>query len=146
MALEFMNIYLDIDGVILANDKQPALHAPDFITCAVNNFPVYWLTTHCRNIGDDPLPMLSNFFSMDTLVYLKRIKPTQWDTLKTEAIDFAQPFLWFDDDPLASEREVLNRRGVLDSWREVDLAKDQNLLQKEIEVLTKFMQTQSYEK
>ena len=78
-----MNIYLDIDGVILANDKQAALHADAFIAHIVENFPVYWLTTHCMRVGDDPI---------------------------------------------AEEREVLAQRGVLDSWVEIDLAKDPHQL------------------
>ena len=123
-----MNIYLDIDGVILANDKQAALHADEFIAHLVNNFPVYWLTTHCMRVGDDPLLMLSGFFGAETLELLKKVKPTQWDTLKTEAIDFSQPFLWFDDDPLAEEREELAQRGVLESWVEIDLANDPHQL------------------
>jgi hypothetical protein len=96
-----VKIYLDIDGVILANDKQAALHADEFIAHLVSNFPVYWLTTHCRNVGDDPLIMLSRFFDSTTLDLLRQVKPTQWDALKIEAIDFSQPFMWFDDDPLA---------------------------------------------
>lgn len=45
-----MNIYLDIDGVILANDKQPALHAKEFLKYITDNYPTYWLTTHCKGV------------------------------------------------------------------------------------------------
>ncbi len=123
-----MNIYLDIDGVILANDRQPALHADEFIKRLVESFPVFWLTTHCRNPGDDPVPMLSRFFWPDTVAYLKRIKPAYWDTFKTEGIDFTQPFLWFDDDLFEEERSVLAEKEILDSWVEIDLAKNPNQL------------------
>ncbi|OGM16531.1 hypothetical protein A2V56_00600 [Candidatus Woesebacteria bacterium RBG_19FT_COMBO_42_9] len=43
-----MNIYLDIDGVILANDKQAALYAKEFLKYVTDNYPTYWLTTHCK--------------------------------------------------------------------------------------------------
>lgn len=125
-----MNIYLDIDGVILANDKQTALHAEEFIEHIVENFPVFWLTTHCRNPGDGPVPTLARFFDDETVEYLKRIKPAYWDVLKTEAIDFKQPFRWIDDDLLDSEREVLEEHGALNSWIEIDLARDQHQLKK----------------
>ncbi len=123
-----MNIYLDIDGVILANDKQPALHADEFIKHIVENHDVYWLTTHCRNPGDDPIPMLSRFFDDPTVACLKQIEPSYWDILKTEAVDFSRPFLWIDDDCLEAERTVLEQHNVFDSWIEVNLAKDPHQL------------------
>lgn len=123
-----MDIYLDIDGVILANDKQPALHADEFIRHLVSSYPVYWLTTHCQNPGDDPTTLLSQFFSEDTIALLKQIKPTQWDLLKTEAIDFSRPFRWIDDDLLPEEETVLRQQEVLDSWVEVDLASNPHQL------------------
>lgn len=43
-----MNIYLDIDGVILANDLHKSNYADEFIKHLVNKYPVYWLTTHCK--------------------------------------------------------------------------------------------------
>lgn len=127
-----MNIYLDIDGVILANDKAPALHVEEFVEHIVTNFPVYWLTTHVRHPGDDPLPMLARFLDGKTIELLKQVKPTQWDTFKTEAIDFSQEFRWFDDDVFEEEKRVLRENGVFDSWVEVDLADDQDFLAKAI--------------
>ena len=116
--------YLDIDGVILANDGQAALHADEFIEHLLGRYDVFWLTTHCRNPGDDPIPMLSRFFADPTLALLKKIQPAYWDVLKTEAIDFSKPFVWIDDDCFDSEREVLMQHDALESWIEVDLAKD----------------------
>lgn len=127
-----MNIYLDIDGVIMANDKQPALHADEFIQHIVGQFPVYWLTTHCRIPNDNPLLMLSRFFSGETEKSLKQIRPAYWETLKTEAINFEHSFLWFDDDPIPEELEELTKRGVFESWVEVDLAKNVNQLRDEL--------------
>jgi hypothetical protein len=89
-----MNIYLDIDGVILANDKQIANYSEDFIKHLVTNHNVYWLTTHCR--GN----------TLYTCNLLKKILPTYWEINKTEAIDFSKPFLWFDDDLYKNENQL----------------------------------------
>lgn len=126
-----MNIYLDIDGVLLANDKEPALHADEFIKHVVTNYPTFWLTTHCRTFADDPVTnLLIDFFDRSTVELLYRIKPTRWDMLKTEGIDFSQPFLWFDDQPLAEDLADLADKGRMDSWVEVALEKDPHQLQK----------------
>jgi DNA polymerase III epsilon subunit-like protein len=116
-----VNIYLDIDGVILANDQQAALYADEFIAQLVNAYDVNWLTTHCRNPGDDPVPMLENYFKTDTVKYLKQIKPTYWDVLKTEAIDFSHSFRWFDDQLFDAEKDKLMDKGLIESWVEIDL-------------------------
>jgi len=124
-----MNIYLDIDGVLLANDRQPALHADTFIKHLVTHHDVYWLTTHCRSLADDPVKnVLEPFFKRETVELLYRIKPTRWDMLKTEAINFDEPFLWFDDQPQASDLVDLRKHDALESWVEVDLAADPEFL------------------
>ena len=43
-----MSIYLDIDGVLLANDKEAARHADKFLQAVLEKHPdsTYWLTTH----------------------------------------------------------------------------------------------------
>lgn len=132
-----MNIYLDIDGVLLANDNNLALGADEFVKYLVTNFDVYWLTTHCQGDASVPLKRFGHLFQHDVANLLKRIKPTTWDNAKTEAIDFTKPFLWFDDDLYDEEREELIRHKSLASWIEVDLAKNPNELNRLIEVLSK---------
>lgn len=122
------NIYLDIDGVILANDANPANYADEFIRHLVTTYPTYWCTTHCRQQENYTAPLLSRFFSLETMDYIKKIIPTDWNTLKTEAIDFSAPFLWFDDELYDDEKEVLLEHGALDNWVEVDLRKNENML------------------
>lgn len=122
------NIYLDIDGVLLANDKNPAKHADEFIKFVVENYPVYWLTTHCKGPDHYCEELLSRFFSEETMKYIRQIKPTGWNTWKTEAIDFSSPFLWFDDDLFEKEREALEKHGVLENWIEVDIRKNEDAL------------------
>lgn len=125
-----MNIYLDIDGVLLVNDNTMANHCHEFLEYVTSRFPTYWLTTHCR--GDERLTQLflARTFPARTLEIVKKIKPTNWQTNKTEGIDFSLPFLWFDDDLFVGERQELEKRDLLDNWIEVDFRKDENYLQR----------------
>lgn len=129
-----MNIYLDIDGVIMANDKHVANYAHEFIEHLVNKYPVYWLTTHCRGDASYTVNHLKMFFNSETMKLIERILPTNWDILKTDAIDFSQPFLWFDDDLFSEEKEILKQHNCLDSWMGIDLANDENQLKKYLEI------------
>lgn len=118
------NIYLDIDGVLLANEKHAASHVDTFLEYVTSNFPTFWLTTHCRGNAEYTVNHLAQVLDSPTLDLAKQIKATNWDELKTEGIDFTRPFLWFDDDLFPAERTVLEQHGVLENWIEVDLAKD----------------------
>lgn len=125
------NIYLDIDGVILPYDVNPVKHVDEFIKYVVTNYSTYWLTTHCRQKEDNNvIPYLSRYFSGETMEFIKKIKPTEWNIIKTEAIDFSTPFLWFEDKLLEGEKQELIKHNVLDNWIEVDLRKDENHLAK----------------
>jgi len=124
------NIYLDIDGVLLANDACKANYSEEFIAYVVSHFPTYWLTTHCRQKENYTVKLLSRFFPEETMKYICQIKPTEWDVFKTEGIDFSQPFLWFDDDLFEGEKKKLIEHNVIDNWIEVNLAKDENQLNK----------------
>jgi len=130
-----VNIYLDIDGVLLANDLNPANHASEFIKSVLNRCPdsTYWLTTHCNGDATVPVQHIGHLFDDEIVTLLKKIKPTTWDLAKTRAIDFSQPFLWFDDDLFYEERQDLLKHEVLDNWIEVDLAKDEDHLAKFID-------------
>ena len=126
-----MNIYLDIDGVLLANDLNPALHANDFLRKVLTEYPetTYWLTTHCHGDPSIPIQHIGHLFEEDVQDLMKLIKPTTWDLAKTRAIDFSQPFLWFDDDLYFEEKQTLLKHGVLDNWIEVNLSKNEAHLQ-----------------
>lgn len=125
-----MNIYLDIDGVLLANDLTPAKYAPEFIKLVLTRFPdtTYWLTTHCQGDASIPVQHIGHLFDADTVTLLRKIKPTTWDLAKTRAIDFEEPFLWFDDDLFYEEKQDLLKYGVMDNWIEVNLSKNENQL------------------
>lgn len=124
-------IYLDIDGVILANELHAANHANDFLRHIIKNYPVTWLTTHVMN--NDPetaVERLRGLLEPDVVELLPQIRGAKWSLWKTEAIDFTKPFLWFDDDCYPEETAELEKHSVLRNWVEIDLAKDVNQLQK----------------
>jgi hypothetical protein len=127
-----MNVYLDIDGVLLANDLNPANFAEEFLKLILERYPdsTYWLTTHCNGDASVPIQHIGHLFSPEIVELMKMIKPTSWQTAKTRAIDFNQPFLWFDDDLFYEEKQELIKKGFLDNWIEVDLAKDPDYLKR----------------
>lgn len=119
-----MNVYLDIDGVILANDLQPAKHAEEFLKYITDNHEVYWLTTHCKGDAKYTVNHISRYFDPETIETLEKIKPTNWQTNKTKAINFDEPFLWFDDMLFDSEITDLLEKNAYDRWIEVNLSKN----------------------
>lgn len=124
------NIYLDIDGVLLANDLNSANHAADFLQYILTNYPdsTYWLTTHCQGDASVPVQHIGHLFDPGIVELMKKIKPTTWDLAKTRAIDFAEPFLWFDDDLFYEEKQDLINNDALDNWVQVDLSKNPDQL------------------
>lgn len=125
-----MNVYLDIDGVLLANDANPANHAEEFIKTVLDKYPdsTYWLTTHCNGDPGVPISHIGHLFSDEVVELMKNIKPTSWETAKTRGIDWDQPFIWFDDDLFFEERQELIKHGLLDNWIGVDLSKNPDQL------------------
>ena len=125
-----MNIYLDVDGVLLNHDGTLANHADEFLAAMVHSgHPVHWLTTRCRD-GDASavVGVLGRLVQPSTVELLTSIRPTSWVTSKLEAIDLANPFLWFDDQPLQFEIEELKECGLLDRWVKVDLLNEPDQL------------------
>lgn len=124
------NVYLDIDGVLLVNDNNLANFAHEFLVYVTSRYPVFWLTTHCRGNIAYTHNFLKRTFPPRTLEVAKQIRPLNWVTNKTEAIDFSKPFLWFDDDLFDEEKAELLKHNALDNWIEVDFRKDVNYLQR----------------
>ena len=117
-----MKIYLDIDGVLLTTKNTKAIfNAELFIDFLVNSFDCYWLTTHCKGDTKPTIRYLEQFFDSEIVELLKRIKATNWNTLKTEAIDFNSDFYWLEDNPFKSEIKVLEEYGLEDRLLTVDL-------------------------
>lgn len=125
-----MNIYLDVDGVLIHSDGTLARHADEFLTAMVHSgHPVHWLTTRCRDGDAAPVcDVLAKLLRPATADLLTAIKPTSWTTSKLGAIDLTSPFLWFDDQPFHFEIEELRECGLLTSWVKVDLLRDPDQL------------------
>jgi hypothetical protein len=125
-----MNIYLDIDGVLLT--KQGGFEANylyEFLKFVTENHDCYWLTSHCKGDAESVLRHLKyNKVSEKSLELLKKVKPTNFELAKTEAIDFSKDFLWFDDYIFDREKEDLIKHNAFENWIKVDLRKNENML------------------
>ena len=114
--------YIDIDGVLIRNSKSGPKLIPRFgriVRYLTKNFDCYWLTTHVKQDTGSAgaVSKLGGYLKEANISprILDGIKPTAWRTLKTEAIDFGQPFIWLDDNPLSVEFSILHERRCLDS-------------------------------
>jgi len=132
-----MNIYLDIDGVLLVNETHAALHADEFLQHILKKYSdtTYWLTTHNWQGENRAKAVLAPYLKPETVALLDKVKPSEWKELKTDAIDFSQDFLWFDDDLWPEELKVLEENNATGRFIMVDLKEDPDLLQKLIETL-----------
>jgi hypothetical protein len=127
------NIYLDIDGVLLTKNQQPANYANEFLRYVLGEYPdsTYWLTTRCNGDATVPVRQIGHLFEPDVLELMKKIKPTARElTAKTHSIDFNKPFLWFDDNLFYEEREALLAHDVFEDLIQVNLVKDPDQLGK----------------
>ncbi|XOV67990.1 MAG: hypothetical protein ACFHU9_02230 [Fluviicola sp.] len=114
-------IYIDIDGVLLDKGQATPEGAERFIHFIVHHFDCYWLTTHCRLGVNKAVEYLSPFYDQETIVLLDRVKPTEWDALKTEAIDFDSTFFWLEDYPFEAEISELRKNDKNNSLIKVNL-------------------------
>ena len=105
-----IKLYLDIDGVLLHTKKPCAAeYAAEFIDYVTANFDCYWLTTHCKGDATTAQQYLSEYFPAEVMEKISRVKPTNWDALKTDAINFDEKFYWLDDYPFRAELDVLKQ-------------------------------------
>lgn len=132
-----MRIYLDIDGVLLINENHAAPYADEFLQHILEKYPdsTYWLTTHNWKGENRAIQVLAPHLKPETIKLLGRIKPSEWGEMKTEAINFDEPFLWFDDDLWSDELKALEENNATGNFVMVDLAKDPNMLKELIKVI-----------
>lgn len=123
-----MNFYLDIDGVLLVNERFASSGADEFLQKVLGKYPdsTYWLTTHCWRGENRAVEILKPVLKTETIELLHKIKPTEWGEWKTDAIDFDKPFMWLDDDLFDQERAELANHNALQNWVEIDLHKNPN--------------------
>ncbi len=133
-------IYFDIDGV-LRGTASPQEDVITLLRYCLDNYAgsLYWLTTHCKGGVNQTNSVLSNTFPKELAEEMYRtFKSTDWEVLKTDAIDLDSDFVWFDDNLFESERNVLESHYVLDSFfrmnpRDPDMAKKALLFLKSFE-------------
>ncbi len=130
-----INIYLDIDGVILGT-ASPQTDIEAWLNYMLDNFKnIYWLTTHCRGGENQTEFWLNGKLSTELIRRIsQRIQVTDWGVLKTDAIDFTKPFIWFDDNLMLSERQVLEEHSCLSSHFAMD-PKDPDMADKALKLL-----------
>lgn len=131
-----LNIYLDIDGVI-RGCASPKEDIENFLNYCLSKYPdsVYWLTTHCNHGVNRAPEALQGILSAELVDRLANIvKPTEWEILKTDAIDKDQNFVWFDDNLFESEKRVLDAYNVADGFFRMD-PKDPEMAKKALNYL-----------
>lgn len=116
-----MNIYFDIDGVLVGRGWKPALCVGEFLKEAVEKHNCYWATTHCRGDASPAIKYLKDILLPETFPYCERIKPTQWISQKTEVIDMSSNFLWFEDRPSEYDKDILAKHNKSHGLILVDL-------------------------
>lgn len=122
-----INLYLDIDGVLLGKKGHLPNGIETFIATVTHQFHCFWLTTHCKGNSETAVRYLDQYYPKSFGKYWQLIHPTNWDVLKTEAISFEKPFFWLDDQPLQAEKIQLAAAGCLDKLMVVDLKNEQEL-------------------
>lgn len=131
-----MNVYLDIDGVLLVNENHAANYADEFLQAILEKYPdsTHWLTTHNWRGENRAKEVLAPHLKPETVRLLDKIQPTEWDELKTDAINFDDDFLWFDDDLWPEELKTLEEHEATEQFVFVKLDKDPDMLKKLAEV------------
>ena len=121
-------LYIDIAGTILTGAGL-APGAKRFILNVVQTFDCYWLTTHCHGDTATVLRYLRPHADDETYAALEKIRPTNWEVFKTEALDPVDPtWIWLDDAPLATEITWLQQYGREASWIKIDTNADPDAL------------------
>lgn len=107
-----MNIYLDIDGVLLDhNGGKPLKDVVDFLEFVyeMSDGNLYWLSTLKHRSLTHVIDGFQPIMNEELYSLLKKIKNTKWDAYKTEGIDLDNDFLWFDDIIFQFEYKILEK-------------------------------------
>ena len=132
-----MNVYLDIDGVLLANENNAANYADEFLQAVLAAYPdsTYWLTTHNWRGENRTKEVLAPHLRPETVPLLDKIKPSVWNEMKTDGINFSEKFIWLDDDLWQDELKVLEQHNATDNFILIDLQKNPNQLKDIAEII-----------
>ncbi len=123
-----MNIYLDIDGVIITKDKKIANGLVEFLEYATHNHTCFWLTTHCKNDANRVEEHIKPILPEHVFKLVQRVKPNSWTDYKTDGINFDEDFMWLDDNLFLKEKDVLLKNNALSKLELIDLRANPNQL------------------
>lgn len=134
MLTNIVNIYLDINGVLIDQWGKAPAYADEFVQTIVKHWPdnIFWLSSLVRGDEHGAVKALNGVLSHRTLPLLANIKTGKWEDLKTDAINFKEPFLWYDDNLMEEEREILEHYDALDCHHQINLIRDPGQLLDEI--------------
>ncbi|MBP6949249.1 MAG: hypothetical protein KBC41_03670 [Candidatus Pacebacteria bacterium] len=133
-------VYIDIDGTILNKNGIPAHGATELIQFCVENFDTYWLTTHCKGDAEVTMKHIKRYFPDASHQYLAKIQATNWGAMKTDALNFSEDFIWFDDYLMQAELQVLEDYGAESNHIMINLEENPYQLEEMLEYVKTFKQ------
>ncbi len=117
-----MNIYLDIWGT-LYKTASPIEDRMKLLEYILEKCPdtTYWLTTYCQYGINRAEDVLAREFPPEFAHQVaEKVQVAEWETLKTEGIDFDRPFLWLDDNCASAEFTVLKSKAAEQNYIAMD--------------------------
>jgi hypothetical protein len=142
-------LFLDIDGVCLRRRPgnfrvrdafEVAPHALLFLTWAVQNFDVTWLSSRCQS-GDAQQVCHAFRYALPATElpadwrFLESIPAVQWGARKIDAIDLSIDFYWLDDNHEPEALALLASHGKSDRAIEVSVDRDPEALLRARQIL-----------
>jgi hypothetical protein len=144
-------LYLDIDGVLLRHRPgnfrvrdafEMAPYALLFLTWAVQNFDVRWLSSRCQS-GDAQQVCDAFRYALPATElpadwrFLESIPAVQWGARKIDAIDLSSDFYWCEDDHGEVALAILRKHGKAGRAIEVSVDRDPEALLRARQILAK---------
>jgi hypothetical protein len=144
-------LYLDIDGVLLRRRRgnfrmrdafEVAPYALLFLTWAIGNFDVRWLSARCQ-LGDAQQVCDAFRYALPATElpadwrFVEAIPAVRWGTRKIDAIDLSSDFYWLDDAHGDEALAVLTKHGRADRAIHVNVDRDPEALLRARQVLAR---------
>ena len=94
-----MKLFLDIDGVLLTKRGDLAQGAEAFLRWCIGDHDPFWISTRTRD--GSIRGARRAFHNMLDMELIEAIRPTRWETLKTEPLPIgSHDWFWIDDEIL----------------------------------------------
>jgi hypothetical protein len=108
-----IDLYIDLDGVIIRRTDRIefggrtgfdiAPGAMGFLSCAIEDFHCFWLTSHSHDGGYEGIERAfrfaipTNSIPGETKELIRAIRAAPWSKAKVEGIDLSREFFWLYD-------------------------------------------------